>query len=202
MSARSVAPRRAALPSWPAVARLAVGVALVGSTVAGCSGGGDAGSPDTEGPVADASVLGPVSGPTALPEAVLTALAEVDTELGGAQTYFEVTATPQFTNVFVAVDDGTAAVPYVVRDGSLEAPAPTLEGVSGFTFVAADVVFDADVVLGRIAADLPDATIQSLSVEGTDNGAPRLVVSALSTQGGLLDVVVTPDGAIVSVEPV
>jgi hypothetical protein len=182
--------------------RVSIGVVLVGATSAGCSDGDDTRSPGS--PRSDAGVAtdAPVAGPTELPEAVLAALAAVDEALGGPQTYFEVTATAQFTNVFVAVDDATAAVPYVVRDGAVEAPAPTLEDVSGFTFVAADVVFDAAVVLGRVATELPGATIQSLSVEGADTGAPRLVVAVLSGQGGRLDVVVTPDGAIISVEPV
>lgn len=136
---------------------------------------------------------------------VEAAIRAVDDELGGEQEYFEVTATPQLTNVFVAVDDGTAAVPYVFVDGQLEEPAPVLEGASGFTFTGDDVDIDEATVLSEVRSQVEEATIVALSVEGgsTDDGgsAVRYVVSARSGRGGFLDVTVAGDGRVLAVDP-
>ena len=128
----------------------------------------------------------------------------VDAERGAAQQYFEVTANPQLTNVFVAVDDATAAVPYVFVDGELQAPAPRLEGASGFTFGAADVDIDESRVLSQVEAEVPGASIVALSVEGgsvESGSAVRYVVSAQSDRGGFLDITVSGDGRILAVDP-
>ena len=92
-----------------------VGALLVAS-VAGCSDDGDAGNE------------------TDFVENIQAAIDAVEAERGPGQEFFEVTATPQLTNVFVATDEATAAIPYVYLDGELQAPAPTMTGVSGFTF--------------------------------------------------------------------
>lgn len=174
---------RCTVPSTRLVlAALLVSVPL---TVAACGDGSDGGA-DEHALAADLSA----------------AVAAVEEERGGPQEYFEVTALPTLTNVFVAIDGATAAVPYVYRDRRLEPPGPTLEGASGNTFRAASIDVDEERVLTRVLAELPDATIESLSVEGSPGAGVRYVVSARSSEGGLLEIVVTRDGGIVSVDPV
>lgn len=130
------------------------------------------------------------------------AIEAVEAELGDGQEFFEVTATPQLVNLFVAIEDATQAVPYVYLDGELQPPAPALTGASGFTFTADAVDFDESTILDAVAAELPDSTIEALSIEGGDGGVVRYVISTLSPEGGRLDVTVAPDGAVLEVDPV
>ena len=92
-------------------------------------------------------------------------------------------------------------MPYVFVDGELEVPGPTLDGAQGNTFVSSALTFDDDLLLSAIAEELPTATIDSVSVEGGPDGTVRYVVSARSDEGGSLDIVVGPNGAIQSVQP-
>lgn len=141
-------------------------------------------------------------GETGFVENIRAAIDAVEAERGAGQEFFEVTATPQLTNVFVATNEGAAAVPYVYLDGALQPPAPELTGVSGFTFAADQVEFDEDAVLSQIAEEVPDSTIESLSVEGGQDGTVRYVASVRSAAGGFLDVTVSPVGVVLAVDPV
>lgn len=129
------------------------------------------------------------------------ALEAVEAELGAGQQFFEVNATRQLVNLFVAVDDGTSAVPYIYFEGELQPPAPALAVESGFTFGADAVDFDVDTVLDAVADELPGSTIEGFAIEGGDGGIVRYLVSTLSVQGGVLAVTVAPDGAILEVDP-
>lgn len=173
--------------------RLAVSAVLL---LAACSGGSGAGNSGggTGGdgvPGSDRSFVTDVR----------RAAEAVERELGAAQEFFEITATPQLTNVFIAIDGGTTAVPYIFVDGELEPPAPAIEGASGQTFTLDSLDFDETAVLGGVVADLPSATIDAFSVEGGSGGFVRYVISARSEQGGVLDIVVAPSGAVVEVIP-
>jgi len=129
------------------------------------------------------------------------AIEAVEAELGAGQQFFEVNATAQLVNLFVAVDDATSAVPYIFFDGELQPPAPALAVESGFTFTADAVDFDEDSVLDAIADELPDSTIEGFAIEGGEGGIVRYLVSARSAQGGVLAVTVAPDGAVLEVDP-
>lgn len=165
--------------------RLVIGAAVLAALV-GCNGSDDR----SESPASDSFVVD-----------VRAAAAAVEVELGGAQEFFEITATPQLTNVFVAVDDATTAIPYTYVDGQLEAPAPRIEGVQGQTFRLDAVDFDEATVLSGVEDDLASSTIDAFSVEGGSGGFVRYVVAVRSEQGGVLDVVVAPSGAVVEVRP-
>jgi hypothetical protein len=130
------------------------------------------------------------------------AIEAVEAELGAGQVFFEITASRQVTNLFVAVDQATAAEPYVFLDGELQPPAPTLTGASGFTFAGDAVDFDAESILDAVISELPESTIEALSIEGGEGGIVRYVVATLSPGGGRLDVTVAPDGTVLEVDPV
>ena len=129
------------------------------------------------------------------------AIEAVEAELGAGQQFFEVNATAQLVNLFVAGDNATSAVPYIYFDGELQPPAPALPVGSGFTFGADAVDFDESTVLDSVADELPDSTIEGFAIEGGDGGVVRYLVSARSVQGGVLAITVAPDGAILEVDP-
>lgn len=142
-----------------------------------------------------------LSGDTSFVDNIRPAIDAVEEELGGPQRYFEITANPQLTNIFVAVDDATAAVAYLYIDGELQPPAPKQTGAEGLTFGGSDVDFDETVLMTRIADELPNTSVNAMSVYGDGFGA-TYVAAGRSEVGGLLDIVVTADGAIVSVDPI
>lgn len=160
------------------------GLLAVALVVGGC-GGGDSADDDLPSLGAD----------------ILAAVAAVEAERGAGQEYFEVTAAALVTNVFVAVDDATAAIPYAFIDGELLPPEPRLDGASGFTFTADAIALDPDAVLSELADELPEATIEALSVEGGDGGIVRYVALVRSDVGGALEVTLGPDGAVLAVDP-
>ena len=159
-------------------------VVLLAAVLIGC-GGDDSADSTSEVRVGD---IGP-------------AIDAVEAELGAGQQFFEVNATTQLVNLFVAVDDASSAVPYIFFDGELQPPAPALAVESGFTFGAEAVDFDADTVLDAVADELSESTIEGFAIEGGEGGIVRYLVSTRSPQGGVLAVTVAPDGAVLEVDP-
>jgi hypothetical protein len=133
-----------------------------------------------------------------LVEQIAPAVAAVEAERGGPQQYFEVNATPQLVNVFVA--DGEQVVPYVYVGGELGPPAAAAPA-EGEAFTADALTFDPLTILDGIAADLPDSDIVLFTVVGGPDGAMQYGAGVQSDEGGTLDVVLTADGAVESVTP-
>lgn len=174
-----------------------VAVAVAASLITACAGSDEPAAPVAEEPRGEAP---DVEAPPFVLD-VRAAIAAVESELGSPQEFFEVTSNAQFTNVFVAVDDATAAVAYAYVDGELQPPAPPQEGAAGDTFTVDDVDFVDDRILSGVTADLPESQIDALSVYGDGVGA-TYVLAATSSAGGFLDIVVGPDGSVFSVDPV
>jgi hypothetical protein len=189
--------RRSRFGSPPAAA--VAGIALI-LAAAGCGGSDRAGDATTAAldpaPEVDTAVE-----PPAFVYDVVGAIEAVEAELGPGQEFFEVTANAQFTNVFVAVDDATAAVAYAYVDGELEPPAPKQPGAEGLTFGRNDVDFDPELVVAGVSSDLPASVVDAISVYGDGVGA-TYVVAATSGAGGFLDIVVGPQGQVRSVNPI
>lgn len=132
---------------------------------------------------------------------VRTAVDAVEADLGGPQQFFEVTSNEQFTNVFVAVDDATAAIAYAFVNGELQPPAPRQDGASGETFTSADIDFAEDRILSGVTASLSGSSIDAISLYGNGFGV-TYVLAASSASGGFLDIEVGADGTVFSVDPI
>lgn len=181
-------------------------LALAAGSCAGSDAGTDSASDagvDSAGtsPAVPVSVADTVGDPPAFVFDVLAAIDAAEAELGPDQRFFEVTANSQFTNVFVAVDDGTAAIAYAYVDGELQPPAPKQAGAEGQTFGRDDVTFDPELIVSGVMADLPESDVDAISVYGDGIGA-TYVLAATSEAGGFLDIVVGPDGQVFSVDPI
>jgi hypothetical protein len=186
-------PREVSRPRVHVVAAVVASIVVAGA----CSGGSSGVQTGTT--EVDSGVV--LAESPAFVNDVFAAVDAVEIELGGPQQYFEVTANAQVARVFVAVDDASAVVAYIFADGELLAPAPKQQGASGETFAADDIDFDPDQVVSVAQTQLPESTVDSVSVVGNAAGA-TYVLSATSPGGGFLDIVVGPDGQVFSVDPV
>jgi hypothetical protein len=183
-------------------ARLAVLAAGAVLCVASCSDDGGAASPGSTSPDTGSSYeMSPASVPDGPPRVDLIgpAVAALEAQLGAPQEYFEINATPRLVNLFVALSNGTVAQAWVYLDGELS----SAEGqpAQGNTFAAADLDFDAAAVLAQVATAVPGASLDSFVVQGDGQGHVQYEVLVTSSKGGGLDVIVGPDGAVKSVDP-
>jgi hypothetical protein len=128
------------------------------------------------------------------------AVAAVEAKLGGPQQYFEINATPQVVNLFVADAAKTSVTAYVYVGGALaEAGEPA--GAQGNTFAASALTFDPDTILDGVTGQLPDSDIVLFTVAGGPGGAVQYTAQVRSKEGGTLDVTLDGDGAVESVDP-
>ena len=168
------------------------GLALVASLAlaAACSGGGSSsGSTTTTTPAPEVLRL----------DLVPAAVTAVESARGGPQQYTEINAFDQGVNLFVATGDGNELA-YVYRDGTgLEAPsAPQPAG--GTPFATTGVALDAGARLPTdVAGRLPGS--RPVAVALVQRPADGLVwdVSVIGAKGSALDVLYTPQGALLSV---
>ena len=132
-------------------------------------------------------------------EDISAAVAAVESALGGVQRYYEVNATPTLVNVFVAGADG-AATAYVYDAVADSLGEPTALGPgTGNTFTWSQADFDADQVLRPTLEQLPEALPRTFAVTAASDTAVQYVITMESKQGGILDVQVDGDGAVLGV---
>jgi hypothetical protein len=128
------------------------------------------------------------------------AIAALEHKLGGPQQYFEINATPQVVNLFVADAAKAMVTPYVYVGGAVaESAAPA--GASGNTFAASAVTFDPETVLDHVVDRLPDSDIVLFTIAGGPGGAVQYTAGVKSKQGGTLEVTLGPDGSVQAVVP-
>jgi hypothetical protein len=183
---------------------MAAVVVMVSLLVAGCSD--DAVDSEASTGASSGVTICEPSG-TAQPDDQLPAVAEIpvaiealEAELGGPQTYFEVNATARVVNLFVALNDGKLVQPWLYVDGELSSQDG--QNASGGTFTADELDFVPTEVLTEVRAEVPDAILESFYVNGDGAGNLQYGVLTSAQCGGGLDVVVGPDGAVKSVDPV
>lgn len=188
----------------PAAAALAVALVLL----AACSD--DASSTDgstsgTGSAAPDVTICDPEG--TAQAEADLPAVADIEqavadleAELGGPQVYFEINATARLVNLWVSLNDGAVAQPWLWAAGELSSTDP--DEASGGTFVAQDLDFDPDAVLTEVRREVPDSILETFYIHGDGEGNVQYSVLTSALCGGGLDVIVGPDGDVRSVDPV
>jgi len=128
------------------------------------------------------------------------AVAAVESELGAELDYFEINATPRLVNLFVALNEGAVVQPWVYLDGALT----SAEGrpADGGTFRAGDLEVDPDAVFDTLRREIPGATIETFYVNGDGSGNVQYGALVTSASGGGLDVLLGPDGAVLSVDPI
>ena len=178
-----------------------IGVALL-AALGGCTADGASPSSTPATATTTRSPTTATASPAELPiiDQIDEAVAALETELHGAQSFFEINATAQLVNMFVALNNGSVAQPWLYLDGTLTSSEG--QSASGGTFDIGSVDFDPKTILSTVLTDLPDITIESFYIHGDGQGNVLYGVLATSPKGGGLDVVLDADGEVKSVDPV
>ena len=161
-------------------------VAVVAAVLTlGACGGGDDGD-DAAGPL-----IGEIP----------AAVEALETELGGAQDFFEINADPGKVTLWIAADEATTATPYVFADGELS-QADDPQEADGETFTADEgLTFDSETVLDQVLQDFGD-NVQQFSIVGGAGDAVRFGVIVQSDRGGRLDVGLGSEGEVLEASAV
>jgi hypothetical protein len=164
---------------------IAIAVCLA---VGGCSGDG-----------ASTDSRAAVSAPLPIVDQIDDAVVALEAQLGGQQEFFEINATPQLVNLFVAMELATAVQPWVYIDGELSSK--ETQAAEGGTFLGVDLDFDPATIFSQLQSELPDATVESFYIHGDGQGAVQYGALLTTAQGGAIDVQLRSDGQIISSEP-
>lgn len=128
------------------------------------------------------------------------ALAAVEAYYGAPPEYFEVSARLDSVGFVVAVDDATAAEQGSwTPDRGLVGPEPAGEA-SGVTFTADRIDLDPERIFDRIRDELDDPVIVDLAITGGPDDTVIYDASIAGENGGVLLVLLGPDGAIRAVQ--
>ena len=136
-----------------------------------------------------------------LVDQIQPAIEALESALGGPQSYFEINATPQLVNLFVADVEQGIVVPYVFAGGDLQEPGPARGVTGGTPFVAADVTAELDQVLAGVTAELPSSDVNVFIIYANERGTPQHAATVFSREGGVLDVELSPTGEVLVVDP-
>ncbi|MFM7044183.1 MAG: hypothetical protein ACKOYG_01340 [Ilumatobacteraceae bacterium] len=120
-------------------------------------------------------------------------------ELGAEPEFFEVNATPQLVNMFVALNDATMVQAWLYADGELSTQ-PAREAVGG-TFTADLIAVDPGTVFDTVRAEVPDAVVTTFYVHGNGEGGVQYGLLASTVCGGGFDITIGPGGAVLAVDP-
>jgi hypothetical protein len=131
---------------------------------------------------------------------IRTAIADLEKKLGGQQHFFEVNATARLVNLFVALNNGTIAQPWTWVHGALTSREG--QAAKGGTFTAADLDFEPKAMFSDIRKQIPEATLESLYINGDGKGNVVYGVISSAKCGGGLDITVSPAGKVKTVMPV
>jgi len=128
------------------------------------------------------------------------AVAAVEAARGGPQQLVEVNANADGVNVFVAADPETE-VSYFYTGGALQAPGqPVPISSAPFDHTGIDLTLGTELVQ-RTQDQFPGATVVSVALVQVPDDGLRWAIRSRSSRGGLLNVLYSPTGDLVTVAP-
>lgn len=133
-------------------------------------------------------------------ELIPDAIAAVEDHYGAPQQYFEISAGLDAVGFVVAVDGATLAEQGSYgADGAFIVPESVGEA-SGETFTADQIDVDPDRIFVPLRDELDDPVIVDLAIQGGPNDTVVYDATIASEGGGVLLVLLGPDGTILGVQ--